>query len=131
MDGFINGFDKEYKAKVKSKYPKMVEEAIQIAKVFDNTIDKKHTRNPSSEFFSHGPRASKHMKNFTPSMSESPKNTKASHDPLTPNFARAKKKKNVFNAYLVIMRKRTIHSLDLTRWRRERISPCTWCSFYL
>ena len=38
--GFIRGLNKEYKAKVKSQYPKTLEQAIKDAQVYDNNIDK-------------------------------------------------------------------------------------------
>ena len=37
--GFIRGLDNEYKAKVKTHYPKTLEEAIQSAQIFDDTLD--------------------------------------------------------------------------------------------
>ena len=38
--GFIRGLNNEYKAKVKTQYPKTLEEAIKSAQIFDDTFDK-------------------------------------------------------------------------------------------
>ena len=40
--GFIQGLNKEYKAKVKTQYPKTLEEAIKSAQIFDDTLEKSH-----------------------------------------------------------------------------------------
>ena len=38
--GFIRGLNKDYKAKVKSQYPKTLEQAIKDAHVYDDNTDK-------------------------------------------------------------------------------------------
>ena len=40
--GFIRGLNNEYKAKVKTQYPKTLEEAIKCAQIFDDTLEKSH-----------------------------------------------------------------------------------------
>ena len=40
--GFIRGLNNEYKAKVKTRYPKILEEAIKSAQIFDDTLKKSH-----------------------------------------------------------------------------------------
>ena len=39
--GFVRGLDTKYQAKVKTKYPKTLEAAIQSALIFDDTMDKR------------------------------------------------------------------------------------------
>ena len=47
--GFIRGLNNEYKAKVKTQYPKTLEEAIKSAQIFDDTLEKSHaTQFPSA-----------------------------------------------------------------------------------
>jgi len=41
--GFVRGLDKEYKSKVKTQYPKTLEEAIKSAQIFDDIFEKKST----------------------------------------------------------------------------------------
>ena len=38
--GFLRGLNDEYKAKVKTQYPKTLEDAIKSAQIFDDNFDK-------------------------------------------------------------------------------------------
>ena len=40
--GFIQGLNNKYKAKIKTQYPKTLEEAIKSAQIFDDTLEKSH-----------------------------------------------------------------------------------------
>ena len=40
--GFIQGLNNEYKAEVKTQYPKTLDEAIKSAQIFDDTLDTSH-----------------------------------------------------------------------------------------
>ena len=47
--GFIRGLNNKYKVKIKTQYPKMLEEAIKSAQIFDDTLEKSHAaRFPSA-----------------------------------------------------------------------------------
>ena len=57
VHGFIHGLDNEYKAKVKTQYPKTLEETIKSAQIFDDMLDKKalalsHNKTSASSFSS-------------------------------------------------------------------------------
>ena len=63
--GFVCGLTKEYKQKVKTQYPKTLEEAIKSAQIFDDTVEKKqhfkkasgsHGDNSKSSSFHNGKR---------------------------------------------------------------------------
>ena len=54
--GFIRGLDNEYKAKVKTQYPKTLEEAIQSAQIFDDTLDPASARGKSNALNNGGKR---------------------------------------------------------------------------
>ena len=41
--GFIRGLNNEYKAKVKTQYPKTLKEVIKSAQIFDDTLEKLHS----------------------------------------------------------------------------------------
>ena len=57
VHGFICGLNNEYNAKVKTQYPKTLEEAIKSAQIFDDISDKKalalsHNKSSASSFSS-------------------------------------------------------------------------------
>ena len=97
--GFIRGLDNEYKAKVKTQYPKTLEEAIKSAHIFDDMSDKKalalsHNKSPASSF----PSFKNKRKNANFSKEEHSKKPKGAKGPLTSDeLARARKENLCFN----------------------------------
>ena len=89
--GFVRGLDKEYQAKVKTQYPKILEAAIQSALIFYNAIDK-HGLDKSTK--SNNLQSNTSKRKFANNSIESPKKAKGSSGLLfLQEYERAKKEK--------------------------------------
>ena len=99
VHGFIHGLDNEYKAKVKTQYPKTLEEAIKCAQIFDNMFNKKalalsHNKSSASSFSSFKNK----RKNANLSKEAHSKKPKGAKGPLTSDeLAKARKENLCFN----------------------------------
>ena len=81
--GFIRGLHKDYQAKVRTQYPKNLEEAIKSAQIFDDSMDKKGFGNTSWEGKSHTSSAKGGKRKFTPSPNDALNKPKGGRGPLT------------------------------------------------
>ena len=86
VHGFIRGMDKEYQDKVKTQYPKTLEEVIKSALNFDDVLDKRANKS-SSGYKANKSSSSFGKRKFGISSTESPKtNKKAKGGPLSSKF---------------------------------------------
>ncbi len=128
------GLDNEYKAKVKTQYPKTLEEAIKSAQFFNDMSDKKSLSlsiNKSS-LSNFSPFKNK-RKNANFSIEEHPKKPKGAKGSLTSDeLASACKENLCFNCLGQHARKDCpqLCSHDLLRTRSRR-KQCIWCNFFL
>ena len=81
--GFIRGLHKDYQAKVRTQYPKTLEEAIKSAHIFDDSINKKGFGKTSWEDKSHNSYAKGSKRKISQSLVDSSQNPKGGHGPLT------------------------------------------------
>ena len=102
MQGFICGLDNEYKAKVKTQYPKTLEEVIQSAQIFDDTLDpisKAFARGKSNAFNNGGKRKFNNFSKETHNdKQDHAKKPKGGRGPLSSDeLARARREKLCFH----------------------------------
>ena len=96
--GFIRGLHKDYQAKVRTQYPKTLEEAIKSAQIFDDSMDKKGFGKTSWEDKSQNSYAKGGKRKFSQSPADSPQKHKGGRGPLTrEDFERAKNKRLCFH----------------------------------
>ena len=128
--GFLRGLNDEYKAKVKTQYPKTLEDAIKSAQIFDDNFDKPFIKStPQISPFKNGKRKHEMVPKEDPS-----KKPKGAKGPLSSETSLRERAVTscVFNA-LALTSVRIAHNLEamcLTRTRAKR-RLCTRCNSFL